>query len=171
MTQMFEMPNETAKEERDRLKTVTRDSLVKALDKTLAAAMEVEKDLPIEFLVQCRPFSTNQMTGRRKTYETKEYIQFRRLIALKAGGIYGIKKTDCFRLRVEAAFSNKRGDLDNVFKPLLDSIVGCTDDSFDDHQVYEICARKRIVKKGQEYLRVILEVIPKDEMEAWEWLD
>lgn len=171
MKQMFDMPNETAKEEKARLKQRTRDSLVQALEQTIKEVQAVHKDLPIYFLVQCRPFSTNAMSGRRKTYETKEYIQFRRIIAQKAGGIYGIKTTDKFRLIAEVAFSNKGADLDNTFKPLLDSIVASVDPCFDDRQVYEIKARKRIVKKGQEYLRILLEIIPEEEYLSWEWLD
>lgn len=171
MKQMFEMANETATEEKNRLKGISRDALVRALKTTIKEVKSRNKDLPVKFLVQTRPFSTNAMSGRRKTYETKEYLSFRRLIALKAGGKYGINKTDKFRLIAEAAFSNKRGDLDNIFKPLLDSMVGSMDDDFDDCQVYEITARKRIVKKGQEYLNIILELIPDDEYNSWEWTE
>lgn len=165
----FQLPNETATEQTTRLKGVTRVSLVDRLEATLERVQAIDKDLPVRFLVQTRPFSTNKMSGRRKTYETKEYLEFRDLIARKAGGSYGITGNEKFRLRVIASFSNKSGDLDNVFKPLLDSMVASMDDSFDDKQVYEIVARKRLVKKGQEYLQVMLEVIPDDEYKSWEW--
>lgn len=165
----FPIPNETYTEQSKRLKGIPRKTLVENLEATVAKAREIHKDLPVDFIVQTRPFSTNKMSGARKTYETKEYLEFRELIAKKAGGHYGIKGKEKFRLKVVAAFSNKRGDLDNVFKPLLDSMVGSMDDDFDDHQVFEIIARKRMVKKGQEYLKVIMEIIPEDEYKSWEW--
>lgn len=165
----FPIPNETYTEQSKRLKGVARKTLVERLETAIVKAKMAHKELPVEFLVQTRPFSTNKMSGARKTFETKEYLEFRDLIARKAGGVYGITGKEKFRLRVIAAFSNKRGDLDNVFKPLLDSMVGSMDDSFDDSQVFEIVARKRIVKKGQEYLKVIMEIIPEDEYKSWEW--
>lgn len=165
----FLIPNETATEQSKRLKNVARKDLVSNLEATIERVKQIHRDLPVKCLVQCIPFSTNKMSGQRKTYETKHYLEFRDLIARKAGGIYGISKKQRFRLIVEAAFSNKAGDLDNVFKPMLDSMVGSMDDDFDDKQVYEITARKRIVKKGQEYLHIILEVIPDDEYNSWEW--
>lgn len=165
----FPIANETATEQSKRLKGITRSTLVDNLAATIARVKEVHRELPVDFLVQTRPFSTNKMSGRKKTFESKEYLEFRELIAKCAGGVYGIKGKEKFRLRVIAAFSNKRGDLDNVFKPLLDSMVGSMDDSFDDHQVFEIVARKRMVKKGQEYLKVIMEIIDEDEYKSWEW--
>lgn len=163
----FKMPNETATEQTKRLKQTPRATLVDRLEETLRRVRDRSENLPVYFLVQTRPFSTNKMSGRRKTYETKEYLEFRDLIAKVAGGNYGIDKKMMFRLKCTAAFSNRAGDLDNVFKPLLDSMVACMDDDFDDRQVYEILARKRIVKKGQEYLEVTLEIIEKEEYDSW----
>lgn len=167
MEMEFPIPNETATEQSKRLKGVARKTLVETLEDTLGRVKEREGTLPIHFIVQTRPFSTNKMSGQRKTYETKEYLEYRDLIARKAGGCYGIDKKMKLRLDVVAAFSNKKGDLDNVFKPLLDSMVACMDDAFDDSQVYEIHARKKLVKKGQEYLEVRMEVI--DEYEYFYW--
>lgn len=169
MDKMFQLDNETATEENKRLKNVLRKSLVESLDASVQRVREVHKDLPIEFLVQCRPFSTNKMSGRSKTFETKHYLAFRELIAKVGGGCYGINGKEKFRLRLIAAFSNKKGDLDNCFKPLLDSIVGSVDKSFDDSQVYEIVARKRVVKKGQEYIQVRLEIIDEEEYKQFKW--
>lgn len=170
MRPTFEMMNESATEQTQRLKGIRRQDLVTGLASTIEIVKERHRELPVEFLVQTRPFSTNKMSGARKTFESKEYLEFRELIAKKAGGTYGITGDERFKLIVVAAFSNKRGDLDNTFKPLLDSMVGSMDDAFDDSQVYAIEARKRIVPKGQEYLQVRLEVIPDDEFELW-WVD
>ena len=170
MRPTFDMPNESATEQTQRLKGIRRQDLVTGLAATVEAVKSRMQKLPMEFLVQTRPFSTNKMSGARKTYESKEYLEFRDLIARKAGGTYGITGNERFKLVLVAAFSNKRGDLDNTFKPLLDSIVGSVDDTFDDSQVYAIEARKRIVPKGQEYLQVRLEIIPEEEYESW-WVD
>ncbi|WFZ78522.1 hypothetical protein MQM1_039 [Aeromonas phage vB_AsaP_MQM1] len=170
MRPTFDTMNESATEQTKRLKGIRRQDLVDGLAATIEAVKVRHKGLPVEFLVQCRPFSTNKMSGARKTFESKEYLEFRDLIARKAGGVYGITGDEKFKLIVLAAFSNKRSDLDNTFKPLLDSMVGSMDKSFDDSQVYAIEARKRIVPKGQEYLQVRLEVIPNDEYELW-WVD
>lgn len=170
MDMEFLIPNETATEQSKRLKGVARKTLVETLEETIRNVKERHGELPVHFIVQTRPFSTNKMSGQRKTYETKEYLEFRDLIARKAGGQYGITSDMMLRLVVVAAFSNKRGDLDNVFKPLLDSMVASMDDDFDDCQIYEINARKRLVKKGQEYLEIRLEVIDKYEYFNW-WND
>lgn len=163
----FPIPNEPASEQSKRLKTIPRKNLVEILEGTLERVHKIHRDLPVRFLVQTRPFSTNKMSGARKTYETKEYLEFRDLIARKAGGEYGISSKTKFRLIVVAAFSNKAGDLDNVFKPLLDSMVASMDKDFDDKQVYEIQARKKLVKKGQEFLQVTLEVLDETEYNSW----
>lgn len=165
----FPIPNETATEQSKRLKTVTRQSLVGTLESTLKRVKQRERTLPIRFTAQCIPLSTNKMSGRRKTYETKEYLEYRDVIARVAGGSYGISKKDLFNLEVEVAYSNKRADADNCLKPLLDSITACVDDDFDDSQVYDIHVRKRLVKKGQEHLNVLLTSLPIDEYKKWEW--
>ncbi len=159
MESRFEIPNETATVEKARLKQMTRDYLVKQLELSLNIATTRTRTLPFTKVIQCRPFSANKMSGRRKTYETKEYLAFRDLIAKALGGNYGIVKTDNLKLTITAGFSNKRGDLDNVFKPLLDSMVACMDAEFDDCQIYEIEANKVLVKKGQEFIEVGLSII------------
>lgn len=155
----FPIPNETATDQNKRLKGVTRQSLVDTLEATLARVKQRERTLPIDFVVQVLPLSTNKMSGARKTYETKNYLEYRDVIARVAGGHYGIDKKDKFLLTVEVGFSNKRADCDNCLKPLLDSIVACVDDAFDDSQVYRIEVDKVIVKKSQEYLKVRLDLI------------
>lgn len=167
MEPMFEIPNETAKEEAQRLKGVTRKHLEDTLALTIERVKQRERQLPLDVTVQCRALSTNKMSGRRKTYETKEYLSYRDLIARKFGGHYGIQPNQKFRLRIEVGFSNRASDLDNVMKPLLDSMTASMDDDFDDKQIYEIVAHKRLVKKGQEYIRVKMSLIPESEYKSW----
>lgn len=164
---VFDVSNETSTEQTRRLKTVRRQELVDRLAITLESVAKRHGNLPLEFLVQTRPFSTNKMSGARKTFETKEYLEYRDLIARKSGGFYGFTGKEKMKLTVIAGFSNKKGDLDNVFKPLLDSIVGCVDAAFDDSQIYAIEAKKQIVPKGQEYLKVKLEVLDETEYQSW----
>ena len=52
-----------------------------------------------------------------------------------------------------AGVSNKRADLDNVVKPLLDTYQG-TFEKFNDNKVYHITLDKHITDKGKEYLYV-----------------
>lgn len=153
---MFKSLNETRTEKTKRLKTIPMRHLKEVLASTIEQGKRLERDLPIEFTLQCLPLSTNMMSGRSKTFETKEYQEYRTQIAKVAGGIYGVQKSDKFELRVEVGFSSKRNDADNILKPLLDSITGCIDDAFDDSQVYHIEVDKLIVKKGQEYIKVYL---------------
>lgn len=156
----FPIPNETATEQSKRLKNVARKTLVANLEETLDRVKARQRELPVSFVVQCLPLSTNKMSGARKTFETKEYLEYRELIARKAGGTYGISKADKFRLYVEVGYSNKRADADNCLKPLLDSITACVDADFDDSQIYEISVKKTIIKKGNEFIRVYME--PRD---------
>lgn len=160
---VFQVSNETSTEQTKRLKGVRRQELVDRLAMTIERVKERHKELPIAFLVQTRPFSTNKMSGARKTFETKEYLEYRELIAVKAGGHYGFTGKEKMNLHVIAGFSNKRGDSDNTLKPLLDSIVGSVDDAFDDSQVYHLDVTKQIVPKGQEFMLVVLEVLEEPE--------
>lgn len=155
----FPMSNETTTELSRRLKGIQRKKLVEDLEVAIKERKGKSKELPLQFTLQCIPLSTNKMSGARKTFETKEYLNYRRLIALKASGTYGISKKDKFILYVEVGYSNKRADADNCLKPLLDSIVACIDDDFDDCQVYRIEVDKVIVKKGQEYIKVRMELL------------
>jgi len=159
MNPFFAVQNENAKTENERLSRISRDTLKKNLEDTLTRVKTIPRTLPLQFILQCRPLSANQMHGRRKTYETKNYLAYRTLVAQKAGGIYGISKENKFRVYVEAGFSNKRADADNVLKPLLDALTACIDDDFDDSQVYVIEVKKTIVKKGYEFLRFHMEVL------------
>ena len=54
---------------------------------------------------------------------------------------------------VEAGLSARQADLDNLFKPLLDTFQVIYDE-FNDNKVYGISAKKCIVPKGQEYFSI-----------------
>lgn len=52
-----------------------------------------------------------------------------------------------------AGLSNRGADIDNVIKPLLDTLQ-CIYEDFNDNKVYGIYLIKDIVPKGEEYLDV-----------------
>ena len=54
---------------------------------------------------------------------------------------------------IDAGFSTRAADIDNVLKPLLDTFQSIYDE-FNDNKVYEIKATKFIVPKGREFLGV-----------------
>lgn len=155
---MFKSLNETRTEKTKRLKTIPMNHLKDVLASTVEKCKLRKRTFPLEFTLQCLPLSTNMMSGRNKSYETKEYIEYKALVAKVAGGTYGVQKSDKFELRVEVGFSTKAADVDNIFKPLLDSITRSIDDIFDDRMVYKVSAQKHIVKKGQEYIKVHLDL-------------
>ena len=63
---------------------------------------------------------------------------------------------------VAAGLSNRGADIDNVIKPLLDTLQ-CIYEDFNDNKVYGIYLIKDIVKKGEEYLDVTVTERNKDE--------
>jgi len=62
---------------------------------------------------------------------------------------------------VEAGLSNRAADLDNVIKPLLDTYQSMYPE-FNDKYVYHIKLDKVIVKKGEEYLSVKIDLHGED---------
>ena len=60
-------------------------------------------------------------------------------------------------LTLSVGLSSKQSDLDNVIKPFQDALQAKYE--FNDSQIYELSARKRIVKKGHEYIEFILDTL------------
>ena len=90
--------------------------------------------------------------------DTKEYREFKSDIFELLGNLkYDFKETDMFKLTLVVGYSSSLSDLDNAFKPLLDSMQLAM--GFDDRQIFEIAAVKDKTKKGQEYIMVRLETI------------
>lgn len=105
-----------------------------------------------------KPLSANKMHYARMKKDTKEYKEYKGDIAGLIGGDYGVSPKAQLKLTLVTGYSSKASDLDNAFKPLLDSMQLCM--GFDDKQVYEINAYKDVVKRGEEYLLIKLEQIP-----------
>lgn len=94
--------------------------------------------------------------------DTKEYRDFKSdIFELLGGQKYDLKDTDRFKLSLVVGFSSSLSDLDNSFKPLLDSMQLAM--GFDDKQIFEIEALKDKVTKGNEYIMVRLETITENQ--------
>ena len=112
----------------------------------------------IEVRLNQKPFSANKMHYAKFKKDTKEYREFKSAIYQLLGTqTYDFLDTDKFKLSLITGFSSSLSDLDNAFKPLLDSMQLAM--GFDDRQVFEIEALKDKVNKGDEYLMIRLETI------------
>ena len=104
-----------------------------------------------------KPFSANQMHYMKYKRDTAKYKRFQCDIHEAIGGVYPISPDDKLKLSLVTGYSSKLSDLDNAFKPLLDSMQKSM--GFDDRQVFEIEALKDHTKKGEEYIMIRLETI------------
>jgi Holliday junction resolvase RusA-like endonuclease len=112
----------------------------------------------IEVRLNQKPFSANRMHYAKFKKDTKEYREFKSdIYHLLGDQVYDFLPDDKFKMSLVVGFSSKLSDLDNSFKPLLDSMQLAM--KFDDRQVFEIEALKDHVKKGDEYILVRLEKI------------
>jgi Holliday junction resolvase RusA-like endonuclease len=112
----------------------------------------------LEVRLSQKPFSANKMHYAKFKKDTKEYREFKSDIHhLLAERTYDFDSEDKFKLSLVVGYSSKLSDLDNAFKPLLDSMQLAM--GFDDRQVFEIEALKDHTKKGDEYIMVRLEKI------------
>ena len=112
----------------------------------------------LEVRLNQKPLSANKMHYAKFKKDTKEYREFKSdIYHLLGGQTYDFLLTDKFKMSLVVGFSSKLSDLDNAFKPLLDSMQLAM--GFDDRQVFEIEALKDHVKKGDEYILVRLEKI------------
>lgn len=92
-----------------------------------------------------KPLSVNQAwQGRR--YKTKLYQQYERQV-LKALPSMPTPKGN-LSVNLAFKFSNKKSDIDNPIKPILDILQKRY--KFNDDQVYRLTVEKIIVPKGQE---------------------
>lgn len=116
----------------------------------------------IEVRLNQKPFSANKMHYAKFKKDTKEYREFKSdIFELLGGHKYDFKATDRFKLSLVVGYSNSLSDLDNSFKPLLDSMQLAM--GFDDKQIFEIEALKDKVTKGNEYIMVRLETITENQ--------
>mgnify|MGYP003647873248 FL=1 len=105
-----------------------------------------------------KALSANRMHYANAKRDTVEYKRYKLAVfnALKEHR-FTVEKDDKYKLSLIVGYSSKLSDLDNCFKPLLDSMQRVL--SFDDRQVFEIEALKEHTAKGDEFIMVRMETI------------
>lgn len=99
-------------------------------------------------LIKIKPLSVNQ-TWQGRRFKTKEYKAYE---ALLLGLLKDFKVPDSpLTVSIEFGFSNKGADIDNCVKPFLDVLQKRY--NFNDNKIYSLNLTKRIVKKGEEYIK------------------
>lgn len=112
----------------------------------------------LEVRLNQKPLSANKMHYAKFKKDTKEYREYKsEIFSLLGDREYDFTDDDKFKLSLVVGYSSKLSDLDNCFKPLLDSMQLAM--GFDDRQVFQIDSLKDHVKKGDEYIMVRLEKI------------
>lgn len=97
--------------------------------------------------IKIKPLSANELwTGRR--FNTKAYTAYEKELFYQLPPLT-LPKTPLF-LGVELGLSNKRADLDNCLKGLIDILQKKYD--FNDNMIYMINSSKIDVRKGEEYI-------------------
>ena len=98
----------------------------------------------------------------RTTFKSREYLEYQEDIKNELLGTdWPFGKEEVIVL-VTAGLSNRGADIDNVIKPLLDTLQSLYEE-FNDNKVYGIYLIKDIVPKGEEYMDVTVTERNKDE--------
>jgi len=104
--------------------------------------------------IDIKPLSVNR-AWQGKRFKSRDYEAYEKEM------LYLLPELELpappYRLFYEFGFSNTQADYDNPCKPLGDILQKRY--KFNDKEIYEAHIRKRIVKRGQEYLRVRFEHI------------
>ena len=94
------------------------------------------------------------MTYRNKAIKQIKYIQYQNELRAQLLGVaWPFEDSDLLEFEIIAGVSNKKADLDNVVKPVLDTYQYIFE-KFNDNKVYHITLDKHITDKGKEYLYV-----------------
>ena len=107
----------------------------------------------IDIKLNVKPLSANSMyynIGRHKK-RTRDYNDYQLALLDELRDTtwpFGSEQVAVF---VEAGLSARQADLDNILKPLLDTLQGIFNE-FNDNKCYYIEATKKIVPKGDEYI-------------------
>lgn len=104
--------------------------------------------------IPIKPLSVNR-AWQGKRFKTGEYETYQKemLLLLPDGKV----PEPPYRVFYEFGFSNKLCDFDNPCKPLGDILQKKY--GFNDNEIYEAHIRKKVVKRGHEYIRVRIEHI------------
>ena len=99
------------------------------------------------------------ITKGRRRFPSGYYSKFKKKV-FEALGEQGYSRgclnlSGNLKVQMDVGFSNKRSDLDNAVKGVLDTLVAFFG-KWDDSQVVELHMKKFIVPKGEEYFKVLI---------------
>lgn len=104
---------------------------------------------------QIKPLSVNK-AWQGKRFKTRDYDLYTLELKFILPNSLDFPKKN-IRLTLTFGFSNKAFDIDNPLKPLIDVLQKLYD--FDDKEIYELHVKKKIVKKGEEFIEFYAEEI------------
>ena len=110
----------------------------------------------LEATLKVKPLSANKMYYRGKRSKTKEYLDYQHEIRDELIGVGWPFEDKPVSLKLNVGLSNRAADLDNVLKPLLDTLQSIFEE-FNDNKVYHIDATKLKVEKGEEHIVIKIE--------------
>lgn len=115
--------------------------------------------------LKIKPLSANRMLGvrGRRSFKSPDYVKYQNDIRDDLMGIVWPFGTDQVSVTVWAGLSNRGADIDNVIKPILDTYQGIFEE-FNDNKVYHVELHKEIVKKGDEFIRIMVKLYEKEEL-------
>ena len=109
-----------------------------------------------EIHLPVKPLSVN-LAWKGKRFKSNDYKNYEKKILFMLPAKLNIP--DMMRIEFVFGFSSKASDLDNPVKMILDIMQKKY--SFNDSSVWEMEIQKKIVPKGQEYMKInILPVLP-----------
>ena len=108
----------------------------------------------MDIRLDIKPLSVNR-AWQGKRFKSKDYEAYEKMMLVLLPE--ATMPEPPYRLFYEFGFSNSQSDYDNPCKPLGDILQKKY--GFNDKEIYEAYIRKRIVKKGQEYVRIRFEHI------------
>ena len=97
--------------------------------------------------INLKPLSVNKC-WQGKRFKTKEYKQYESAVMVMLKPM--IVPDGNLEVHIQAGFSNKNADLDNICKPFLDILQKKY--GFNDSRIYSLNMYKRIVPKGDEFI-------------------
>ena len=98
--------------------------------------------------LKIKPLSVNE-AWQGKRFKTRAYKIYEREMLMM---LPTVEVTNVTMLRIEFGFSSKLADIDNPTKMVLDILQ--KNYGFNDRVILELILRKKIVKKGDEYIYI-----------------
>jgi Holliday junction resolvase RusA-like endonuclease len=98
-------------------------------------------------ILKIKPLSVNEV-WQGKRFKTKKYKEYEKAMFLLLPKIK--LPTPPYQVFIEVGFSSVASDLDNIVKPFIDILQKKYD--FNDSVIYSYTLKKKIVKKGHEYI-------------------